>query len=127
MKEELWKLVTVSAGLGANISNASDMDTLIAALERAVNIAAERIALQCVCAPSGMRLSTEALSGIEQPSMARKWFSQFRGRDHALLNVDDAPASVEPDWENNATILTFGDGSSVVIGSEVVFFERDGK
>lgn len=120
MKEELWKLVIVSAGLGANISIESEMDTLIAELKRVVDIAAERIARQCVCDPSGML-------GVEQPSMAREWFSRFGGRDRALLNVDDAPASIEKDHEYGITILTFYDGSSVVIGSDVLLFERDEK
>lgn len=126
MKEELRKLATVSAGLGANINIENDMDTLISELERVVDIAAERIARQCVCAPSGMLGGTWAV-GVEQPSMAREWFSQFGGRDRALLNIDDAPASVEKDYEYGITTLTFSDGSAVVIGSEVMFFERDKK
>lgn len=61
---------------------------------------------------------------VEQPTMAREWFDQFDGRDHALANVDDAPASVDQEWENGITILTFGDCSSVVFDEMGVFFEE---
>lgn len=61
---------------------------------------------------------------VEQPTLARRWFSQFDGRDHALANADGAPASIDQEWVNGTTTLTFDDDSSITFDGPIVFFDE---